>query len=224
VQLKSAEAIIFDCDGVLVDSELIHLTAERELLAELGLAYEHDDYLTRFIGLSNADFHAALRLDYARLIGGEFPSDFGSRLGDIVWPRIETELKALGGVADLVQFFGGPVAVGSSSPFDKLLQKLALTGLQSLFAPHIYSADHVKAGKPAPDLFLHCAVQLGVDPGRCLVIEDSVNGVRAARAAGMIPVGFVGGGHCDHQLAERLLANGAEMVVSHHSQIKALLA
>ncbi|TAD80737.1 MAG: HAD family hydrolase [Sphingomonadales bacterium] len=215
--------MIFDCDGVLVDSEIIHVAAERELLAELGLAYEHEAYLTRFVGLSNADFHTELQLDYASLIGGEFPSDFGSRLGDIVWPRIEAELTAIDGVADLVHFFGGAVAVGSSSPYEKLLKKLELTGLQSLFAPHIYSADHVKAGKPAPDLFLHCATQLGVDPCRCLVIEDSVNGVRAARAAGMIPVGFVGGGHSDHGLEERLLANGAETVVSHHSQIRSLL-
>ena len=222
-QLRELEAIIFDCDGVLVDSEIIHIAAERELLAELGLAYEQDAYLTRFVGLSNADFHAELRLDHARLIGGEFPSDFGSRLGEIVWPRIEAELTAIEGVAELVHFFAGAVAVGSSSPYDKLLKKLDLTGLHSLFAPHIYSADHVNAGKPAPDLFLHCATQLRVDPRRCLVVEDSVNGVRAARAAGMIPVGFVGGGHCDCELEGRLLANGAKLVVSHHSQIKSLL-
>jgi len=223
MRLNEPEAIIFDCDGVLVDSEVIHITAELELLAHFGLVYERETYLTRFVGLSNADFHAELRSDYVRLTGGEFPSNFGSQLEQIVWPRIETELEAIDGIADLVCAFGGKVAVGSSSPYHQLLRKLEITGLQSLFAPHIYSADHVKAGKPAPDLFLHSAAQLDVDPGRCLVIEDSVHGVLAAIAAGMTPIGFVGGGHCDAGLKQRLLANGAEVVVTHHTQILALL-
>lgn len=220
--LNVPEAIIFDCDGVLVDSEVIHIAAELELLGQLGLVYEHETYLTRFVGLSNADFYVELRSDYARFTGHEFPSNFGSQLDQIVWPRIEVELEPIDGVADLVHAFGGKVAVASSSPYHKLLKKLEITGLQSLFAPHIYSADHVRAGKPAPDLFLHSAAQLGVDPGRCVVIEDSVNGVFAAIAAGMTPIGFVGGGHCDVGLEQRLLANGAEIVVTHHNQITAL--
>lgn len=222
--LNQPKAIIFDCDGVLVDSEVIHISAELELLAHLGLVYERETYLTRFVGLSNADFYAELRSDYVRLIGGEFPSDFGATLEHVVWPRIEAELTAIDGVAELVQSFAGGVAVGSSSPFHKLARKLEITGLQSLFAPHIYSADHVKAGKPAPDLFLHSAMKLGFDPVRCLVIEDSVHGVLAAKAAGMTPIGFVGGCHCDEGLESRLLANGAEVVVTHHSQIQALLS
>ena len=223
MRLTEPEAIIFDCDGVLVDSEIIHIAAELELLAHLGLFYEREAYLTRFVGLSNADFYAELRSDYANLIGDELPSDFGSRLDQIVWPRIEAELKAIDGAADLVCAFGGKVAVGSSSPHQKLMRKLEITGLQSLFAPHIYSADHVKAGKPAPDLFLHSAAQLDVYPGRCLVVEDSVHGVLAAIAAGMTPIGFVGGGHCDAGLEQRLLASGAKKVVTHHTQILALL-
>jgi HAD superfamily hydrolase (TIGR01509 family) len=222
--LKDAKAIIFDCDGVLVDSEVIHVAAELELLAQLGLVYEHEAYLTRFVGLSNADFCAELGSDYAKIVGDQFPKDFGTQLERIVWPRIEAELEAIDGVADLVHSFGGKVAVGSSSPYEKLLKKLEITGLQPMFAPHIYSADHVKAGKPAPDLFLHSAAQLDTDPSRCLVIEDSVHGVKAARAAGMTPIGFVGGGHSDSGLEHRLLANGAEVVVSHHSQIQALLS
>lgn len=223
MRLNELAAVIFDCDGVLVDSEVIHIAAELELLANLGLVYERETYLTRFVGLSNADFHAALRSDYAELTGDEFPSNFDSQLDQMVWPRIEAELEAIDGVADLVRAFGGKVAVGSSSPYQKLLKKLEIAGLQSLFAPHIYSADHVKAGKPAPDLFLHTAAQLDVDPRRCLVVEDSVHGVLAAIAAGMTPIGFVGGKHCDVGLEQRLLANGAEVVVIHHSQIVALL-
>jgi HAD superfamily hydrolase (TIGR01509 family) len=222
MRLNMPEAMIFDCDGVLVDSEVIHIAAELELLGQLGLVYERETYLTRFVGLSNADFHVELRSDYVRLTGDEFPSNFGSQLDQIVWPRIEVELAAIDGAADLVRAFSGRVAVGSSSPYQKLVKKLEITGLKSLFAPHIYSADHVRAGKPAPDLFLHSAAQLDVDPGRCVVIEDSVHGVLAAIAAGMTPIGFVGGGHCDVGLGQRLLANGAEMVVTHHNQITAL--
>ncbi|MDP2131059.1 MAG: HAD family hydrolase [Erythrobacter sp.] len=221
---KEVEAIIFDCDGVLVDSEVIHIAAELELLAQLGLVYDRETYLTRFVGLSNSDFHAELQSDFVDLIGGDFPSDFGSRLDALVWPRIEAELQPIDGVADLVQTYGGKVAVGSSSPYAKLVRKLEITGLRSLFAPHIYSVDHVRTGKPAPDLFLHSARWLEVDPSRCIVIEDSVHGISAARAAGMTPIGFVGGGHGDPGLEQRLLAHGAAFVVSHHSQIDALLA
>lgn len=223
MRLNEFDAIIFDCDGVLVDSEVIHLAAELELLANLGLVYERETYLTRFVGLSNADFYAELTLDYARIVGDEFPSNFESHLDQIVWPRIETGLEAIDGAADLVCAFGGKVAVASSSPYHKLVRKLEIAGLRSLFEPHIYSADHVKAGKPAPDLFLHSAAQLVVDPKRCLVVEDSVHGVLAAIAAGMIPIGFVGGAHCDAGLEQRLLANGAELVVAHHTLLLALL-
>lgn len=222
--LQRPLAIIFDCDGVLVDSEVIHIAVELELLADLGLVYDREKYLTRFVGLSYSDFHAQVMADYSVEIGDEFPSNFGSQLDQIVWPRIETELQAIEGVADLVQAFDGKVAVGSSSPYPKLVRKLEITGLKSLFVPHIYSSDHVKVGKPAPDLFLHSAAQLAVDPSLCFVIEDSVHGVSAAKAAGMTPIGFVGGSHGDPGLEERLLASGAGIVVSHHSQIQALLS
>jgi beta-phosphoglucomutase-like phosphatase (HAD superfamily) len=176
MRLNEPEAIIFDCDGVLVDSEVIHIAAELELLGQLGLVYEHETYLTRFVGLSNADFYVELKSDYARRTSHEFPSNFGSQLDQIVWPRIEVELEPIDGVADLVHAFGGKVAVASSSPYHKLLKKLEITGLQSLFAPHIYSADHVRAGKPAPDLFLHSAAQLGVDPGRASSLKTASMG------------------------------------------------
>ncbi|MGB7406700.1 MAG: HAD-IA family hydrolase [Pacificimonas sp.] len=217
------EALIFDSDGVLVDSEAIHIAVEQELLAEIGLKYDHSVYLSRFVGLSNADFYSELAEDFSENMGGEFPSDFAIRLHERVWPRIESELQALEGVDRLVDAFSGGVAVGSSAPIEKLIRKLKITGLFQLFSPHIYSADDVKMGKPAPDLFLHTAKQLGAQPERCAVIEDSVNGVLAARAANMIPIGFVGGGHADPGLCGRLKASGAAVVVSNHSEIMDLL-
>ncbi|MXO89626.1 HAD family hydrolase [Pontixanthobacter aquaemixtae] len=223
MNLADCGAIIFDSDGVLVDSEIIHIAVEQELLAELGLHYKIETYLSRFVGLSNPDFYSQLASDYAARIGGEFPPDFGQRLQKRIEPRIEAELQPIAGVVQLVEAFAGRVAVASSAPIERLTRKLEITGLISHFTPHVYSVDHVKKGKPAPDLFLHAAEQIGVQPERCAVIEDSVNGVMAARAAGMTPIGFVGGGHADSGLRDRLLANGAMFVVSSHNEIIKLL-
>lgn len=223
MQRSAWDALIFDSDGVLVDSEVIHIAVERELLAELGLTYDHKTYLTRFVGLSNADFYSQLASDMAARTGEEFPADFGRKLQERLWPRIERDLRPIAGVEQLIKAFGGKVAVGSSAPFEKLMRKLAITRLAHLFSNHIYSADNVRFGKPAPDLFLHAAKMLGVSPDRCAVIEDSVNGVLAARAAGMTPIGFVGGGHADTGLGDRLLANGAVFLVSSHAEIEELL-
>ncbi len=217
------DALIFDSDGVLVDSEVIHMAVEQEMLAELGLYYDHETYLSRFVGLSNPDFYSELASDYATRVGGSFPADFGTRLQERIWPRIEAELCPIDGVAQLVEAVRGKVAVGSSAPFERLIRKLDITGLSPLFEPHIYSVDHVQNGKPAPDLFLYAASQIGVQPDRCAVIEDSVNGIKAARAANMTPIGFVGGGHADAGLGERLEANGAATVVSSHIEIVDLL-
>ncbi|MEH6696891.1 MAG: HAD-IA family hydrolase [Hyphomonas sp.] len=217
------EALIFDCDGVLVDSEAIHVAVEMELLREMGLAYEWDAYLSRFVGLGVPEFHAALAEDYAALGQGPFPDDFGSRLHGRAWPRIESELTALPGAAALAGRFEGPCAVASSSITPKLRRKLALTGLSNTFAPHIYSADQVTRGKPAPDLFLFAADRIKTDPATCLVLEDSVHGVTSALAAGMTAFGFTGGGHADSGLSARLLAAGATATFPSHAAIMAHL-
>ncbi|WP_234027075.1 HAD family phosphatase [Erythrobacter sp. KY5] len=223
MRLRDFDAIIFDNDGVLVDSEIIHLDVERKLLAQMGLEYDLKDYLTRFVGLSNRDFYAELRADHARIVGGELPSDFGETLQEKIWERVKAELLPISGVPSLIEAFGGKVAVGSSAPYERLIKKLKIAGLFHLLAPHIYSADHVENGKPAPDLFLHAARQIEVSPETCVVIEDSVNGVRAAKAAGMTTIGFTGGGHCDPGLHQRLKASGADAVVSNHAMLKSMI-
>ena len=222
MDLSHVAAIIFDNDGVLVDSESIHVAVERELLAEIGLDYDLPTYMARFVGLNNADFQAQLAQDFGARYGAPFPSDFRARLDARAWPRIEAELQPVANVPDLVGAFAGPVAVASSATTARLRQKLELTGLYDLFAPHIYSADLVANGKPAPDLFLHAARALQVDPDRCLVIEDSEHGIIAARAANMIPFGFTGGGHSDRGHADRLMRAGASACFSCHGDIKIL--
>ena len=217
------DALIFDCDGVLVDSETIAIATERELLAGWGLEYEFEPYVSRFVGLHNRDFHAALAAD-AVANGRPLPHDFAEQMQMRIWQRFETELQAIEGVLEASAAFARRQAVASSSEAGKLDRKLMLTGLFETFAPHIYSADLVANGKPAPDLFLHAAGALGTAPERCLVIEDSVNGVRAALAAGMTAWGFTGGGHADAGLAGRLADAGAQSVFASHRDVARALA
>lgn len=216
--MAAFDALIFDCDGVLVDSEVIAIASEREILASWGLEYDFQTFVSRFVGLHNRDFHAALAAD-AIAVGLSLPTDFGKQMQANNWKRYETELCPIDGVLEVVVAFAGPQAVASSSEADKLVRKLQLTGLFDTFAPHIYSSDLVTHGKPAPDLFLHVANQIEAQPAGCVVIEDSVNGVKAALAAGMTAWGFTGGGHADVGLGERLAMAGAGMVFSSHKDI-----
>ena len=206
-------AVIFDCDGVLVDSEVLAIEVEIVLLAECGLVYAPDEYRHRFLGLNDAAFREALDLDARALTGRPLPADFIDRAHRQRWVACQTRLTEVGGCAAAVSGLGLPKAVASSSGADFLREKLRLTGLLAAFDPHVYSADLVARAKPHPDIFLHAAERLGVDPARCLAIEDSVNGVRSARAAGMTVWGFSGGGHMDGAAAARLAEAGAAEVV-----------
>ena len=223
LDFSNIEAIIFDNDGVLVDSEVILIAEERQLLAEMGLEYSDQAYTSKFVGLSRNDFYSELAKDFKSRSLGEFPNDFGDRLRNRVWPRIDAELKAIEGAKELVAKFGGRAAVASSAVLNRLTHKLKITNLFDLFSPHIYSSEQVKHGKPQPDLFLHAASKLGVDPSNCMVIEDSENGVRAGRSAGMLTVGFTGGSHVDEAHGERLLMAGAHFVVDSHMEIAAAI-
>jgi HAD superfamily hydrolase (TIGR01509 family) len=206
-------AVIFDCDGVLVDSEVIAVEVERALLAEHGLHYEIPDFVARFMGMSDRAFYAALGADSRELLGRDLPNDFKTRVDAGKRLLNEQKLAAITGIEQAAAMLRLPKAVASSSEIHHLDYKLRKTGLWEIFAPHIYSADHVTHAKPAPDLFLHAASALGIAPSDCLIIEDSVNGVRAGLAAGMRVWGFTGGGHMDAAAAARLMNAGAERVV-----------
>jgi HAD superfamily hydrolase (TIGR01509 family) len=205
-------AVIFDCDGVLVDSEVLALEIELDALAGIDLAYEDADYRARFLGMSNTAFYAALDLDHRARHGSGLPEGFR----EMCHARYQAAWHKLGevpGARAAVERVSLPKAVASSSTRDALARKLRQTDLWALFEPHVYSADHVAHAKPAPDLFLYAAEALAIAPARCLVIEDSANGVVAARAAGMAVWGFTGGGHMDEASGARLLAAGAERLV-----------
>ncbi len=207
-------AVIFDCDGVLVDSEGISIAVERKHLARIGLEYDLEDYLTRFVGLTDEDYYRELESDYGALFESDFPSDFAASVKSERWARYENELTSIEGVEEFLDHCDGAIAVASSSPVASLRRKLEITGLHSRFEPHIYSGEQVKRGKPAPDLFLFAASRLGHDPDTCRIIEDSVNGVRAGLAAGMEVWGFTGGEHADPGLHDRLKQVGAHEVFS----------
>jgi HAD superfamily hydrolase (TIGR01509 family) len=214
------EAVIFDCDGVLVDSELLGNTVLAQVLTEHGLPMTTRDSLRTFVGCSLGGI-----VERASALAGRDLRDacervFMGRLED----AFRTQLRAIAGMSAVVGALAVPRAVASNSPLPRLTLSLEVTGLHALFGAHIYSRDHVAQGKPAPDLFLHAAARLGVPPSRCLVIEDGVTGVQAAARAGMRCVGFAGGGHSDDDHVARLREQGVELIAATAEELGGWLA
>jgi HAD superfamily hydrolase (TIGR01509 family) len=182
------ELVIFDCDGVLVDSEPLAVRIDAILFAEFGMTMSEEEIIDRFVGRSPSVTHHAIEAH----LGHPLPDDFEARsraMFDEVYAR---ELEPIDGIEEALDQITARTCVASSSEPDRLDHKLRLTGLYERFAGRIFSAEEVPNGKPAPDLFLHAARQMGVDPGACAVVEDSQYGVQAARAAGMAAFGYTG--------------------------------
>ncbi|WP_335934995.1 HAD family hydrolase [Streptomyces sp. PTD5-9] len=187
--IKPIELVIFDCDGVLVDSERIAVRVQVALGAELGWPLTEDEVVDRFIGRS----HAAIRDQIAARLGGQTAAIWSERFEQLHREAVDTGLAPVEGLPEALDEITLPTCVASSGTHDKMRHTLGRTGLYDRFAGRIYSATEVGRGKPAPDLFLHAARQMGADPAACVVIEDSGPGVRAARAAGMRALGYAGG-------------------------------
>jgi HAD superfamily hydrolase (TIGR01509 family) len=217
-------AVIFDCDGVLIDSEILALEVELAILAEHGLHFEREDYVTRFMGLSHDAFHDVIDNEAKKRLGHSISHIIRDELAARLRQTMIARLTQVPGAAAAVVQTALPKAVASSSTKEGLERKLKQVGLWEHFAPHVYSADHVTHAKPAPDLFLHAAKALDIPPGECLVLEDSVNGVIAAKRAGMRVWGFLGGGHVHDRLGAKLIAAGAERLVRDWPQAAILLA
>jgi HAD superfamily hydrolase (TIGR01509 family) len=184
-----SELVIFDCDGVLVDSEPIAVRIDVEMLAEVGVTMSEAEVIERYVGRSP---EVILAETEARL-GRRVPDGWFERGEARIREAFARDLHPVDGIADALGALDVPVCVASSSGHDSLRFKLELTGLYERFAGHIFSATEVANGKPAPDLFLHAARRMGVDPAGCVVVEDSRYGVQAARAAGMRVLGYAGG-------------------------------
>jgi HAD superfamily hydrolase (TIGR01509 family) len=203
--------LIFDCDGVLVDSEPLACAVDAEVLTELGFSYTAGEIAARFVGTSLASMTAVIEAEHGRPL----PECFSSRLEAALFVRFAVDLRPMAGVADLLTGLTGPRCVASSSTPARIALSLDVTGLAAFFEPGtVFSAVQVEHGKPAPDLFLFAAARMGIRPQECTVVEDSVPGVRAGVAAGMRVIGFTGGGHCGPGHAERLRAAGAAQVIA----------
>jgi len=209
------DLIIFDCDGVLVDSEIVSFEAEADLLAEIGIPLTARDLLARFLGTSSASMFATIEQEN----GIKLPPDFAESAAKRTLEAFDRKLKPIPGIAELLANLPNRKCVASSSEPPRIRHSLTLAGILHHFEPHIFSATQVKRGKPAPDLFLFAARSMRVPPERCLVIEDSVAGVTAARAAGMTVLGFTGGGHCLDGYADRLRDAGAAAVCASMTEL-----
>ncbi len=210
---ETFDAVIFDCDGVLVDSEAAGLDASADYLQSRGLPLTPADLVRRFTGLRDDIFKAELGRDYAAAHGRPPDDDFFEGL--VAARRSGApRLRAIEGAAAALAAVRMRKAVASSSRESYLISKLQRTGLHDLVAPHIYSAERVARGKPAPDIFLYAAERLETPPARCLVVEDSAHGVAAGRAAGMTVWGFAGGGHCFDGHDAALAREGAARVMT----------
>ncbi len=184
----SVELVIFDCDGVLVDSERLAVRVEAELISSLGWELTEADILERFVGRSDAYMLGQIE----EALGRDVPE-----WGDMYRARLESafhaELAPVPGIQAALDQLQLPSCVASSGTHEKMQLTLGLTGLFERFEGRIHSATEVARGKPAPDVFLHAAEIYQVDPANCVVVEDSRAGVEAARAAGMRSLGYCGG-------------------------------
>jgi HAD superfamily hydrolase (TIGR01509 family) len=182
------ELVIFDCDGVLVDSERIAVRIDVEMLAELGWPMTEEEVVERFMGRTKEDMVRDIEAQIAGLEPG-WDVEFERRYHE----ALAAELTPVDGVVEALDAITTPVCVASSGSHEKLRFTLGLTGLYPRFEGRIFSAADVARGKPAPDLFLHAARTLGADPAGCAVVEDSRYGLEAARAAGMRSLAYAGG-------------------------------
>jgi HAD superfamily hydrolase (TIGR01509 family) len=186
------DLIIFDCDGVLVDSERLSIRVDAMYLERLGWPMDEEEIVERFVGRSDAD----MRADIEERLGRPIPAEIDREFDRIYRDTFERELTAVDGIVDALDAIVAaaiPICVASSGGHAKIRRSLELTGLTRYFGDRIFSAADVAHGKPAPDLFLHAASRMGAAPSRSAVIEDSAFGVDAALAAGMRAFAYAGG-------------------------------
>ncbi len=185
------ELVIFDCDGVLVDSEVISARMLIEQLAVEGIDVDFSYVQKNFLGRSFATVVCRIQTSF----GYELPADFEQRYREGLVGAFQSELNLVDGVQEVLAALSVPACVATSSNETRAMKTLELAGLATRFRDRIFTASQVAHGKPAPDLFLHAAKCMGVSPEQCLVVEDSLPGVEAARAAGMRVWRFTGASH-----------------------------
>lgn len=207
------DLIIFDCDGVLVDSEPIASRIFYTMLREIGVSISYEQTVREFEGRTDED---CLQIA-AGYRGKPLPDDFLERYYERVDEAFRTELRPVPGVIEALKAISVPVCVASSGPLAKMQLTLGITGLLAWFEGRLFSAENVTRGKPFPDIFLYAAEKLNVSPGDCAVVEDSVFGVRAGVAAGMQVFGYA------QRSEARVLEKAGAKVFEHMADLPLLL-
>lgn len=213
------DLIIFDCDGVLVDSEVIGNRVFAEYLTSLGYPHSAEESCAKYLGMSYASV-----LELFEKNGDSLPEDFLEEVHRLINIDLSKNLVAIPGIKSVLELTKLPYCVASSGTPSKIQNSLTKTELINYFDGKLFSFQQVKNGKPAPDLFLFAADQMGVEPTRTLVIEDSKAGVMAGVSAGMTVVGFTGGSHIPEGHAECLLDLGAHHILKDMRELDGLLS
>lgn len=216
--MSAPRLILFDCDGVLVDSERLACSALSACLGRIGVLIPTEEILRRYIGNSAASIYRDIETRFDRKLPGNFADIVQAATLDV----FARELCPMPGMLPVLDALRTASCVASSSTPTRIRFSLEKAGLLSHFTDRIFSATQVARGKPAPDLFLFAAQHMGVEAMDCLVVEDSPAGVQAARAAQMRVVAFLGGDHCDADSVTRLQDAGAELLVHHASELPAM--
>jgi HAD superfamily hydrolase (TIGR01509 family) len=188
-RVAPVELVIFDCDGVLVDSERVAVDVDVQVFAALGLTLTEEEVIERFVGRSDEYIVSQIEAELGRPLAPDWEEEFAPLYRE----AFAAELRPVDGVVEALDEITIPSCVASSGTHEKMRYTLGLTNLYERFAGRIFSVSEVAHGKPAPDLFLHAARHMGVEPRRSAVVEDSRWGVEAARAAGMRAFGYAGG-------------------------------
>ncbi len=216
---SAPDLVIFDCDGVLIDSEMLVCRIGAEVFTAHGFPIAAQEIARRFIGRSAAYMFGEVERDSGRPLPAALRDELKTRVN----AALADGTEAMPGLVPLLDRLRVPACVASSSDPQRLEAALSAAGLYRRFQPHIYSAVEVPRGKPAPDLFLHAAACLGVAAEACVVVEDSLAGVAAGMAAGMSVIGFTGGSHCGPGHGEALSEVGAGRVVPSMEELQTLL-
>ncbi len=198
------ELIIFDCDGVLVNSEPISSRLIAQQLTDLGLPISAAAFESRFAGTALAEIIAF----YESKTGKKVPGDFEEVYRQRSWIAFEAELEPIKGIPELLENLTVATCVASNGPRNKIDFNLRVTKLDHYFEKNIFSAYDIQRWKPLPDLYLHASKRMGITPEKCIVVEDSTHGVEAALAAGIRVLGYPGGATS----AEALAKAGAEII------------
>jgi HAD superfamily hydrolase (TIGR01509 family) len=217
---RVSELIIYDCDGTLIDSERLVAKVCLSEIHALGLTHwTMDRYYATFVGMPGDVGWSTV----GKELGQDLRPEFRARIDDQIHALFETELTPLPGVREAVTSIGGTRCVASSTSLGPLKANIHRAGLADLFGDHVFSASQVRRAKPAPDVFLFAASQMGHDPKNCIVVEDSLPGVVAARRAGMTVIGYTGASHEPQGMRDQLMRAGAVCVAEHMENLPQLI-